>query len=113
MNNEMKNMAARLGIGFPENASEHEQLAAIADQVGMPDYYYNASDNQKLYNTLSDMCGENGIPSDIAGTEYNPETEPDYMSDEYQRQLRDKDDLGEEEQTGKEEFIRSKRSGFP
>ena len=98
MNNEMKNMAARLGIGFPEDATEHEQLAAIANQVGMPDYYYNASDNQKLYNTLSDMCGENGIPSDIAGTDYDPATEPDYMSDEYQRQLHKDDELGDEEQ---------------
>ena len=103
MNSEMKNMASRLGIDFPKDASEHEQLAAIANQVGMPDYYYNSADNNKLYNALQDMCGENGIPSDIAGTDYNPETEPDYMSDGYQRGLRRPGKEDEENPEGEDE----------
>ena len=90
MNDEMKNMASRLGLGYDPGASEHEQLSSIANQVGMPDYYYNAADNAKLYNTLKGMCGEQGIPSDVAGTPYNPETEPDYMNNPNARKGLDK-----------------------
>ena len=98
MNNEMKNMASRLGLDYPQDATEHEQLAAIANQVGMPDYYYNSSDNSKLYNTLSDMCGDAGIPSNVAGTDYDPNTEPDYMSDEYQKEHGKNKENGEGEE---------------
>ena len=103
MNDEMKNMAMRLGLQFPADASEHEQLAAIANQVGMPDYYYNTSDNAKLYNTLKDMCGEYGIPSNIATEPYDPDVEPDYMSDKYQNSRKDKDEDKDDKEDEDEE----------